>query len=140
MCFGHLRRLCNFRSTQVSTKPNLNCFLGVCLDIFGYFWACWFCCLVVPLDMFVSQAYEWRQPLVLSENGCINLLPCEEGPCPMDLPRWARQLVLAHTCWQVKDEVAARSWAEEGSHEVVSELVANVLAEIFPDFDFAGNV
>lgn len=52
----------------------------------------------------------------------------------MILPRWARRLVLAHTCWQVKDEEAATTWAQGGSTEAMPELVQNVLVEIFPDF------
>ena len=82
----------------------------------------------------MTQAYEWKQPLVLSEKGCINLLPCEDGPCPMLLPRWARRLVLSHTCWQVKDKGAATNWAEGGSTEAVSGPAMSFLAEMFPDF------
>ena len=52
----------------------------------------------------------------------------------MILPQWARRLVLAHTCWQVKDEEAATTWAQGGATEAIPEMVQNVLVEIFPDF------
>ena len=52
----------------------------------------------------------------------------------MILPQWARRLVLAHTCWKVKDEEAARTWAQGGATEAIPEMVQNVLVEIFPDF------
>ena len=61
-------------------------------------------------------------------------MPCEGGPCPMLLPRWARRLVLSHTCWQVKDRGAATNWAEGGSTETVSGPAMSFLAEMFPDF------
>ena len=52
----------------------------------------------------------------------------------MLLPRWARRLVLSHTCWQVKDKGAATNWAEGGSTEAVSGPAMSFLAEMFPDF------
>ncbi|CAJ1401003.1 unnamed protein product [Effrenium voratum] len=77
----------------------------------------------------------WIQPLVLSERGCVNFRPCEGASCKSRdaLPRWARRLVLDHTCWPASDPLAAEAWvqAAEGPGEV-SGPAAAFLPEIFP--------
>lgn len=59
------------------------------------------------------------------------LLPCEKQPCNAILPRWARELALRHTCWELKDRQAAELWASGGSIEPPDDFVAQALEEIF---------